>query len=932
MSRQVIKRDFFYDGQQVSETDLNVEQSAWVDTIANDVDLLAASGVEKEFSAQRVLFDSNAVPVSIAQLITAANIDGMPLYETDAFNQIVFTQPSDAVEGVQLEVEISDSSLIGSKLTRVYLFGESLDGAFIQESFVFTTNESQISHNYFTKVLAIMTQDFRGNHNTLVDGYACINYGGRLRVLEATSMYVFSDTVTASQTIEPTMDYVHFKPSNTAKTLDDLLIAIAAVDSKSVADLNINTTTPKTRLLPSNNSGLIIGEKFQATSNNIQKVSILLAVQYNTGYDWSGDLTVGIRPLQKTNQCPLDVTPAAMIDFDPAPSALAEISFSQADLLANGIILDGYAKAVDVVFTQTTLASPILSQIIPGDYYILTITRGSVGTGTIVIPEATNSVINSSNMFMSVFSANQWVDVPESDMWFKVYSDTLAITNGTAIDSGVQITSPKVVVNPLTGANESYVETGHNFIDTAEDNYVIVQKINQYSDSISHPVTGNPQFTRIADVPSFSVVAESTVTTLIDAQSNPIILGVAKDNNPNSFATITGSTVYPGLATANTFTILAPSTDLILNNLVGSILTPNTSKSSLTYRVVKQEVFTDAYGDVNGDGAIDTADVVLASALDGYSKLFDDIYPITPADQRAAIIAGTVTMPQIVRADVDGNGYVDAVDAQAIQNYITIHSAFPVGSEFRRVVLTVESVMDPIHNSPNIIGADSSLVALSFTPITYSITFVPSWKSEGIVVSDLRRFVLKSFTSIADSDLIAVVPNGGKNVTLIPGDILLGGDILDVNANPYPIDLEVVELVIELPEGSTQGELDIFNNFIRGKLAFSDGTLVGLGALANNQVKIAASIQSVVKDFAPGQYTDGYDYNDGTYHINETVAILYTQASGVLRIRANNIRNLVIRPELRTKIVLSVYLKKAGFENADQTISSQVVANLITPI
>ena len=81
-------------------------------------------------------------------------------------------------------------------------------------------------------------------------------------------------------------------------------------------------------------------------------------------------------------------------------------------------------------------------------------------------------------------------------------------------------------------------------------------------------------------------------------------------------------------------------------------------------------------------------------------------------------------------------------------------------------------------------------------------------------------------------------------------------------------------------------------------MKFADGTYVGGTALDDNQVKVTAAIQSFCKD------TDGYDFasNDGYSEIDETVAILYTQTSGLLRIRADHIRNLTTRPEMRTKV------------------------------
>jgi len=150
------------------------------------------------------------------------------------------------------------------------------------------------------------------------------------------------------------------------------------------------------------------------------------------------------------------------------------------------------------------------------------------------------------------------------------------------------------------------------------------------------------------------------------------------------------------------------------------------------------------------------------------------------------------------------------------------------------------------------------------------------------------------------------------------------------------VDLEVGTVVLELPEGNTAVEIDVFNSFIKSTMKFSDGTLVGSTGLTSNQVKVASSIQSFVKDLAAGgvPLIDGYDFTsaDGYTKIDETVAILYTESTGLLRIRAANVRSVSTRPELRTKVILTVYLKKAGFQNTAQVISSTDLSDFTTAL
>lgn len=936
MARETLKRVNFYDGQEISEEDLDLEQTAWHDSIANAVDFQSGSGVEQEFASQRVLFDTSDVPTSISDLLTNNVFDGVPIYETDELGLTTFTQPSDSVKGTQLEVELSGASLPGIFNAKVYVFGTSLAGTLTHEVLTFETNEVQVTRTYFTEMIAIMTQDFRGNSNTSIDGTASRDAGGRLKISEVVPMKLVRDPIMVSQEIEPTMEYVNFKPADQSKTLNNLLTEIAAVNSLSVDDLRINVTATTTRLLPKATPGLIVGQKFKATTNNIQKVSLLLSVQQDTTalagnqYDFSGDIVVGIRKLQTSTQCPTDTIPDTSIEFDPELSPLAEVSIDQDGLNNIGITLNGTPKIVDFVFNQSNIGNPAVSPVITaGEYYMITISRsGNVSTGNIILQEAANTnalPTETDEMRMSVFSQNVWTDVPDSDMWFRVYTSALRVTSGTAFDEGVQIVSPKTITNTSTAEDESYIEGNLSLLDVSSstENYVIVQKSNEFSVPVPHPTTGNSVYSRVEDAPSFSVVSESSLSSLISAGNDTIVLGYANDTNTSGNPIITGSIDHPGLVRSTTFTVIAPSSDITTNNLVGSILTPNTSKSNLKYRIIDVDVYTDAYGDVNGDGSINSTDVARAQVLDGYSKSLEG-GSVLSASQLSAISNGTVTMEEILRADVTGNDVINILDAQAIQQYISLGTAFTAGSSFTRAVITVEDLESPKTTTVDMLDADSSFNDVPFSPVSFSIEFVPAWIPENLLVTDLRRFVPKSFTEITSTNITGTTKSGGSNTSLIPGNVLLGGNLLDLDSDPYSIDLEVNTIIVELPEGDTAGEIDIFTNYIKNTMKFGDGTYVT--TLANNQVKVSANVQSLVKDI------DGYLIDDGYSQAEEAIGVLYTQSSGILRIRAKNIVHVSTRSELRTKIILTVYLKKAGFQNTETIVNESTVTNLLTPI
>lgn len=935
MSHENYPRVNIFDGQQISEQELDTEQTAWHGTIANVADVALGSGVEKEYSVQRVLFDTNSVPTSVQTLISSQSFDGEPLYETDSFSNVIFLQPSDSTQGNQLELEISGSSLEGSATLKVFLFGTTFGGEFTQEVVTFDTNTTRVTRNYFTSLVAIMSQDFKGNQNTLVTGTASRNNGGRLRILEALPMAVARDTIMVSQDVEPNQDYINFKPATLFKTLDTLLDEISLEAGLNKDDLGINTTASDTRQLEANQVGVIVAQKFKATSNNIQKVSILLSVEErelvaeSVKFDWTGSIVVGIRALQTTTSCPTDIIPNAAIEFDPEPAPIAEVSFDKADLAARGIVLNDTPQIVDFVFTQSLLANPNISpNLVPGNYYAITIRRtGNISTGNLILQVAANTAPTGTvdDTRMSVFSQNIWTDFVENDLWFRIHTDAIRIVDGTAIDAGVLITSPKVKENISTGANEPYVEGDHSLINTAgqDYNYVIVQKSNEFSDVVSHPSTGNSVFSRISDVPEVSVISETSLTTLISAGNEPIVLGAVKDTNPTVNETITGVTAYPGLARSNTITIINPSSDLLVDNVIGSIITPNVDEPDLQYRIINKEVFVDAYGDIDGSGTIDASDVTRCLEIgdvvagDGYSVTLQ-AGSLSSVIQLHAIETGTVTMEEILRADVAGSGLISTTEASLIQQYIALGTAFPAGTTFNRVVLTVENITNPLTTSPDILGSDSAFNLVPFSPITYRISFVPLWSESNIIITDLRRFVPRTFTEIETSDITGDLKNGGKNTFFVPGDLMISGDLLDGYANPFKVDMEVATIDFVLPSGDTAGEVDIFNNYVKNIMRFSDGTFVGSSAISNNQIRVTTSISSIYRE-------DGYSVDDST----ESVSVLYTSSSGLLRINATNVKNSAVSAEKKTRIILTVYLKKAGFRNDNVSVSDTDLADVL---
>src|SRR5690606_11245707 len=138
----------------------------------------------------------------------------------------------------------------------------------------------------------------------------------------------------------------------------------------------------------------------------------------------------------------------------------------------------------------------------------------------------------------------------------------------------------------------------------------------------------------------------------------------------------------PGLVNGNVFTVINPDPDLLSLRLVGSKLLPNTDSNN-DYRIFKTLLCTDNYGDVNGDGEIDQLDIARASQLVGESLFFEST--------QQKIIDGDIQTLELLRADVNGDGYITSDDVTIITNYVSRSiNSFPAGSTFQHLDIYVQ--------------------------------------------------------------------------------------------------------------------------------------------------------------------------------------------------------------------------------------------------
>jgi hypothetical protein len=959
------------DAARVDKSDLDLEQTRSINTEASIIANHFGSGVLPEAPVQKILFDSDILTTDQNALIFSNDFDGTGIAPT--------VQPSDVTLGNQIEVELSNSTVYGRFSVKVLVVGLDFEGNLQYERFQFYKNGSQVSKKHFTKILSLFFNDFKGNNK-------CSRYlGGRVVIKEAKSLQFSSDNIMLAQDLEPNIFFRDFKPSglfigpNPTVTLYQMLQqGIGSVYN--VDELGIDTTAKINRFLLAGDSSSRIGEKFLAKTDNIQKFTLLLGVSKNGSvsvdnwFDWSGSLVFSLYELQNTVSCPTDIIPELSIEFTPNPVPIVQSSYTQAELAAIGYVLTDVVQPVDFVFSGSKIAAA--GGIVPGKYYALAIQRSGTTTTGDLFAAIGGPLIENSRL--TLFNGSSWVDVPEEQMWFQVWTDAIKVSDGKAYDKGVGVQVNKVETNEL-GVLVDYVLGGQSFVNTGEGtlNIGIVQAVLKQFQEEQSERTGNPVWARQEYVPAISLLTQTSFNTLSQTEA-PVVLGVVEDTNPVLNPVINGVTSYAGLVNGNVFTIVNPDADILSQNLIGSQLIPDTTCSTVGYKIFKTLVCSDGYGDVNGDGVIDGYDVVLVTSLVGESIW-------SPTTQQK-IYDGYFTTLELLRADVDGDGYITSNDVTLITNYVNrVINSFPVGSTFTHVDLFVQpstgrydgyySCYDgyvwvtpsaqPIslfsqkelyyfgyYSEPSIDGYDLSFSSAPFTAVPYSILPQSFWQSYLVNYSSNAREVPAIFTSINNdppnacsfqTDLcenkIEINPefDSGKNDFFVPNNLVIGnGNIVNSDGSVFKVDLEIGTVILQLPETPlTEAIINVFEKFVydRGDgitnggfpaMKFSDCTTVKSDALIKNQVRFGVAIQA----FNPN--LDGYTFLDGyAIIIDDYIGVHIDQTTGLLTLSVKDLDVSPLFQTLVTKIEITVFLKKAGWVNQVLTILPNQIAGLL---
>lgn len=341
-------KNIWFDAQQVDDIALSLEQNFNDAVQSSTINNHVGTGVLPEVLVQNILFDSNLV---------SGYLDGIAINTQK--------QPSDNNFGNQLEIILTKSKVASRRTVKIGIIGLDFQGNLQYETFTFQRNENQVGRKHFTKILTLMFNDFLGAPNL------SFNLGGQLLIKEASPLTLSRQPLMVAQDIQPNLFFRDFF-LNGSLTLSALLAS--ALPLYNIDQLNIYTDQVDTKLILSGDVTTQIGEKFVATTNNIQKVSLLLSVRnvvvgQETDLSWNGDLIVSIYPLQSDISCATDIAPNLPIDFSPSNIPIAQISINYNSLLNDGILLDSVPQPVDFVFSNSPISGGNI--LIPGQFYAL---------------------------------------------------------------------------------------------------------------------------------------------------------------------------------------------------------------------------------------------------------------------------------------------------------------------------------------------------------------------------------------------------------------------------------------------------------------------------------------------------------------------------------------------------------------------------------
>lgn len=793
------KRVNFYDGHRVTEKDLDTEQIHNNALASNLVVDFHGSGIVQDSPfEERVLLNTKS-PGLYAENpskldIESGNYDGKAIY--------LDLQPSDPTYGNRIQFELFNSQVKGKNRTKIMVLGRAFDGASSQGELVaefveFFENGKKLSEHYYTSIIAVLFNNFSGGtgRNEVlpeVDSLNLIGDDGYLVIKEAPAMTVYPASKTSYQIESPNYDMIHFISSSPIRSiLTEIEIALGS--SNNINDLYIElngkgTGADKLRFEKNGASSISYGQKFLSKVNNIQRVDLLLSAEEDgtapieNRFDFSGDIVVGIHELISNTSCITDPVPTDLIDFDPEITPLVEVSFSQSDLEVLGYKLSDIPQIVSFNFAGTLIADPNIDPSIQkGKYYAILISRrGDNRTGTVILENGYDKVSKKAEDGVPLTTLEQFgktqskyveydpitkrfVGDSRASLWYQIHTDAVEVTNGTAYtDSGIAVTIPKWI-GFVGNTQISNFERDINLRTVSEgtSNYLLLSQEEMFTEPGVHPRTNNFVFTRISDAPSLSVVNQAELDGILE-DTVPVILAKIQDGNTRSATDITGVFDKPGLVGIDSVKIIDPGNDILLSNLINRIITPDTGcNCNARYRIVKVDCSIEKAGDLNSDGKITANDLSLMLNIVGNT--------INSEATERSIFNGDLDIIDFVKSDLNGDGTVDGIDIELLEDGVDGYVNFTVLEEFRVLTLHLENILSE-SDYPNIFTDTSG--SGSTTVGSDVIEFVTS-EAEALIIRPGDRVIIPAGDPDAGEYIVVTktIDGYGSTVTVTVTDL-----------------------------------------------------------------------------------------------------------------------------------------------------------------
>lgn len=727
--RLVTKRVNIYDGQRITEEDLDTDQIHHGAVDSNMVVDFHGSGVvnDSPFS-ETILLDTRSPGDNVpSETINPSQLD-IESGSYDGKGISMDAQPSDTTRGVRIAFELVDADIVGRKRTQIMIVGRSFDGIadqgeLVSEFIDFDENAEKLSQHFYTSIIGVFFNNFSGGtgkteYVASKDSLDLISdTNGYMVIKEAEALKVYPATKTSFQVESPNNDMMNFVTSSISRSISDEIELSLGV-SNTINDMYVELSgKEKITFAKDGATSVVYGQKFLSSVNNLQKIDLLLSVERDESldlenqFDFSGDIVISVHELLSEVNCISDAVPNDLIDFDPEITPLVETSFGQEDLEALGYEFNDTPQVVSFNFAGTLIADPnIEPSLESGKYYAFMVSRrGDNRTGTIILEKGYDKVTKKGDdsIPLTVLErfekrkskyleydpvSKRYINDSTSSLWFVIHTDAVEVVNGTAYtDQGIAVTVEKT--EEFVGNTEvSHFERNINLRVVAEgsNSYVVLSQIEQFSESDVHPRTNNRVFTRILDVPTISLVNSSELE-IITEDTIPVILARVNDTNVRDAQEITGSFDKPGLIGLDRVLLIDPDNDILSSNLVNRILTPDTDCScNSRYRIARVDCSTVKIGDLNSDGSLTSSDLSLLLDIVGNT--------INSEVTERSILGGELDILDFIKSDMNDDGTVDGTDIELLEDAVDGYVNFSVPESIKVITLILENVLESSNN------------------------------------------------------------------------------------------------------------------------------------------------------------------------------------------------------------------------------------------